>query len=145
MFFYSLKFKFRFCQIFQVLEFKKLPTEYKKNNIDQSALLTNEKWPFQISCCRTMSDPCPSREGCPSMLHIFCTLVNSHVYLGLIARKTELLRHGYSSMTPILYNMFRKLLFTTTAFNTNIIFQCPPMPTLTMIFFQPYQTTRGAK
>ena len=31
---------------------------------DQSALVTNEKWPFQIPCYPTMGEPGPSREGC---------------------------------------------------------------------------------
>ena len=47
-----------------MLELKKLPSESKMKKTDQSALVTNEKWPFQIPCYPTMSEPGPSREGC---------------------------------------------------------------------------------
>ena len=50
-----------------MLELKKLPSESKMKKTDQSALVTNEKWPFQIPCYPFMGEPGPSREGCGGM------------------------------------------------------------------------------
>ena len=51
----SLKFKFRFCHTFRVLELRKFQSESKMNNTNQSALL---KKAFTDSIGKTLGDPC---------------------------------------------------------------------------------------
>ena len=47
-----------------MLDLNDLPTKSNEINCMMIVLVTNEKWPFQFSCCRTLGVHPPLREGC---------------------------------------------------------------------------------
>ena len=76
----GLKFKFRFCNTFGVLELKDLPTKFINTNSMVTALVTNKKWPFQFPWSWTLGVHPPLGMG---VLVSVCAIVESPLPGGL--------------------------------------------------------------
>ena len=129
-----LKFKFRFCDAFWVLELNYLPTKSIKTNSMITALVTKEKWPFQFQWSRTLGVHPPFREGCGSP----CTSKNTvqifsvgiHVFLNYTITACPVI---YTPWNPLpLYSSFPKCI--CLFWHVAVTGQCPVLPQATNLF-----------